>query len=90
MVGYALNDQMSYENDLIGIFVLIPILKNCFLRIVINTAINLQCVFVVLGKSNYNVANFSSAVRYCWSPQMRRRVPIFVIRNLQAQTLPTD
>ena len=65
MLGYALNDQMSYENDLIGILVLIPILKNCFLRIVINTTttINLQCVFVVLGKSNYNVANFSSAIR---------------------------
>ena len=30
------------------------------------------------------------AVRYCWNPQMRRRVPIFVIRNLQAQTLPAD
>ena len=59
MLGYALNDQISYENNLIGIFVLIPILKNYFLRIVINTAINLQCVFVVLGKSNYNVANFS-------------------------------
>ena len=38
MLGYALNDQMSYEKDLIGIFVLIPILKNCFLRIVINAA----------------------------------------------------
>ena len=63
MLSYTLNDQMSYENDLIGIFVLIPILKNCFLRIVINTAIHLQCVFVVLGKSNYDVANFSSAIR---------------------------
>lgn len=30
------------------------------------------------------------AVRYCWSPQMRKRVPIFVIQNLQAQTLPAD
>ena len=63
MLGYALNDQMSYENDLIGIFVLIPILKNCFLRIVINTAINLQCVFVVLGMKRYSVANYAHRMR---------------------------
>ena len=63
MLGYALNDQMSYENDLIGIFVLIPILKNGFLGIFVDSGVNLQCAFVVLGKSNYNVANFSSAIR---------------------------
>ena len=28
--------------------------------------------------------------KYCWEPQTKKQIPVFVIRNLQAQVVPAD
>ena len=30
------------------------------------------------------------AAKYCWEPQTKKQIPVFVIRNLQAQVVPAD
>ena len=62
MLGYALDDQLLHADLFVRIFGLIPILKNGFLGIFIDSGINLQCAFAVAGKGNNDIANLSIAI----------------------------
>ena len=62
MLGYALDDQLLHADLFVRIFGLIPILKNGFLGIFIDSGINLQCAFAVAGKGDNDITNLSIAI----------------------------
>ena len=35
-------------------------------------------------------ASCGHTAKYCWEPQTKKQIPVFVIRNLQAQVVPAD
>lgn len=59
MLGYALDDQLLHADLFVRIFGLIPILKNGFLGIFIDSGINLQRAFAVPGKGDNDIANLA-------------------------------